>query len=246
MMLGNAWGAPWRLLGLTLTRTLQRGLSLRDVFRQFYETGNRSAALVASGMAFFGVVMVTIANQQAKKFTGNLTIVGPAYFELLVRELGPMLSALLAAARAGAFDTAELASMTVNEQVEALEMSGAEPLSTLVAPKVVASFFAVPILCVFGTLSASLAAVVTANRFDAIGLAFVDARYIDSADIACGLTKALLSGLYIPAAAAFRGLTAKGGAPGVGNAVTLGVVEACTGCLLIDFIVALAFLGVGA
>jgi phospholipid/cholesterol/gamma-HCH transport system permease protein len=108
-----------------------------------------------------------------------------------------------------------------------------------------ASLLGVPLLCVLGTLSAALAALLTANFLGANGLAFINAQYVDTGDLACGATKALLCGLYIPLAAARRGLGARGGAPAVGEAVTRGVVEACTGCLLIDFFVALAFLGVG-
>ena len=63
--------------------------------------------LVISGMAFFGVVMVTIANVQARKMVGNIAVLGPAYFELLVREFGPFMSAILTAARAGASHSAE-------------------------------------------------------------------------------------------------------------------------------------------
>lgn len=235
-------GAPWLLMTRSLVEGARRGVSMREWLSQLHELANRSAWLVASGLAFFGVVMVAIARFQAVRFTGNLSVVGPAYFELLVRELGPLIAALLAASRAAASTSAELASMAVNEQVEALEMSAGDPHADLVAPRVLASVVAVPVLTVIGTVSAATAAVLTAYAYGADGLAFVDARFVDAADLVCGGLKAVLCGLFIPAAAAWRGLSARGGAPAVGVAVTRGVVDACLGCLVIDFTISFAFL----
>jgi phospholipid/cholesterol/gamma-HCH transport system permease protein len=238
-----ALGAPWLLLFRAFKAARRSGVSVREVLAHVHEVGNRSVWLVTSGLAFFGVVMVAIAQQQAKRYTGNITVVGPAYFELLIREFGPMTCALLAAARAGAFNSAELASMTVNEQVEALRMSAGDPLSDLVAPRVLACVVAVPLLCVIGTIAASTSAVFTVFYiFDSNGFSFIDARYIDLGDIACGMSKAVLCGLWIPAAAARHGLAARGGSVAVGRAVTRGVVDASLGILVIDFVVALTFL----
>ncbi len=240
-------GGPWLILGRSLRAGIKGGVSPKEVLVQLHEIGNRSAWLVISALAFFGAVLVAIADQQARRFTGNLAVIGPAYFELLVREFGPVTSALLAAAASGASSSAELASMTVNEQVEALEMSSGDPLSDLVAPRVIASAIAVPILCVLGTLSAAGAAVsYTLLIYGGDALAFIDPRYVDGGDLASGMIKAVLCGLYIPAAASWRGLSARGGAEGIGRAVTSGVVDACLGCLVIEFVVALAFLVAGA
>ena len=131
-------GAPALMLLRTARATAREGLSLRECLRQLHELGSRSTWLVVSGMAFFGAVLITIANGQARRFTGNLIILGPAYFELMVREFGPVVSALLTAARAGASHSAELSTMSIQEQVEALEMSAGDPLADLVAPRVVA------------------------------------------------------------------------------------------------------------
>jgi phospholipid/cholesterol/gamma-HCH transport system permease protein len=185
--------------------------------------------------------MVSIANVEARKITGNLSILGPAYFELLVREFGPIICALLCAARVGASHSAELSAMTVGEQVEALEMSAGDPLADLVAPRMVAGFIGLPVLTVLGTVAAAAAAVITAYGFGADGRAFIDARFVTATDITCGAVKAFACGLYIPLSAAWRGLRARGGASAVGSATTDGVVSACFGCLLIDFLVAHAF-----
>jgi phospholipid/cholesterol/gamma-HCH transport system permease protein len=234
------------MLARTVRASARDGLPWRESLRQLHELGWRSTWLVMSGMAFFGAVMVTVAKVQARKLTGNLVVVGPPYFELLVREFGPVMSALLAAARAGASHAAELSTMSVNEQVEALEMSAGDPYADLVAPRVVAGLVGLPLLCVLGTTAATLSAVATASwAFKVDGTAFMDARFVDGWDVLAGLTKGAGCGLYIPLAAAVAGLSARGGAEAVGEATTRGVVAACFGCLLIAFVVALGFQALG-
>jgi phospholipid/cholesterol/gamma-HCH transport system permease protein len=109
-----------------------RSFSLTTPLIQLHELGVRSAALVIGGMACFGVVMIAIADAQARRFTGTLAPVGPAYLELMVRELGPLLSALLASARISASTSAELSTMGVDGQLDALELCGGSPFEDLI------------------------------------------------------------------------------------------------------------------
>ncbi|MFP2906084.1 MlaE family ABC transporter permease [Pyxidicoccus sp. 3LFB2] len=236
------FGAPAVMLARTVRASLRDGVPLRESLLQLHELGGRSVWLVMSGMAFFGAVLVTIANSQATRFVGNVAVLGPAYFELLIRELGPVMSAMLTASRAGASHAAELSTMSVNEQVEALEMSAGDPYADLVAPRVVAGVLGVPLLSALGTVAATLSAVAVAGlAFGVDGRAFMDPRYVDAWDLLAAGLKAVGCGLYIPLAAAVAGLRARGGAEAVGEATTAGVVAASLGCLLIDFAVSLAF-----
>lgn len=235
---------------LLLTRAVQsarrEGISWREVLRHMAELGASSALLVGVGMYFFGTVMVTIAWAQARKYTGTVGVVGPAYFELILREFAPMLTALLAASRQAASTTAELGAMSVNEQVEALELSAADPLAELVVPRLIASTLTLPLLTVIGTFTATASAVLTLTYFFQVdGTTFMDPALVDPGDIICAVTKSVVCGAFIPIAASLRGLRAKGGASAVGEAVTTGVVEACMGCLLLDFLVAAVFLLIG-
>ena len=240
-------GGQVRMLGRVLRAVARRGMPWRSVLHSLHDTGNRSSWLVASGMAFFGVVLVTIANAQARRFTGNLSVIGPAYFELLLREIGPLTATVLAAARGGARDASELASMSVNEQVEALEMSAGDPLAELVAPRILAGVIAVPVLGLLGTATAALSAAAAAQfLFASDGAAFLDARYVDAADLASGLVKGLLCGLYIPLVASWHGLRAQGGSTAVGLATTDGVVASVLGSLLIVLLVGIVFRILGA
>ncbi len=240
-------GGPFWMLARTAGAVGRRGVAPRAVLREVHQLGYRSAWLVGSGMAFFGFVMVTIADAQARRFTGNLGTIGPAYFELLLREFGPLTSALLAASRGSARYASELSSMTVNEQVEALEMTAGHPLTDLVAPRVLAGLIAFPLLCILGTAAASLSAALAAQFvYGADGAAFLDPRFVDRADLSSFFIKVVLMGVYVPAAAAWRGLAARGGSAAVGAATTEGVVAAVIGCLVIDLVVAAAFLMMGA
>ena len=241
------FGAPFVMFFRTISAVRRHGLSGRECLVQLVEIGTRSTLLIGVGLAFFGTVMVTIAYAQARKYTGNITVVGPAYFELLLREFSPLIVAVLAASRAGAATSAELASMSVNEQVEALELSAADPLAELVAPRLVATMIAVPALTVIGAVAAALSSAFTVTWvFGADGRTFIDPHFVDRGDVACAACKAVLCGAFIPLAACVRGLAARGGAAAVGEAVTLSVVDACIGCLLIDFVVAAAFILMGA
>lgn len=239
----QALGAPILLALRALREAVTAPPSGTEVLAQLRELGLRSLPLVSVGMACFGIVMVTTAQQQARLFVGNITVVGPAYFELLVRELGPMACSLLAAARASASISAELASMKVNEQLEAWTMCGGNPLGELVAPRILATALSFPILFLLGTCAASASAVATVSLvFGADGLAFVDGRYVGPGDVLSGLAKSLLAGLFVPAAACRRALTAGRGASGVGTSVTQGVVDSAIGCLIADLLVTIGWL----
>jgi len=239
-------GAPFVLLARTVAAVRRSGLAIKECAVQFVELGTRSSWLVGGGLAFLGAVMVSIAWAQARKYTGNITVVGPAYFELMIREFCPLTAAILCASRAGAGTSAELAAMSVNEQVEALELSAADPHAELVAPRVVASVLAVPLLTVVGIVAASLSAYATVRFvYGADGATFIDPRFVDAGDVSCCFLKSFVCGLFIPLAASRRGLMAKGGAHAVGSAVTDGVVDAAMGCLLLDFAVTAAFFLLG-
>lgn len=239
-------GAAAVLLGRALATARGGKVRWREVMRQLDELGTRSLWLVAMGLGFFGAVVVVIAWAQARKYTGNVTVVGSAYFQLMVREFAPIAASLLAAARMGAGTSAELASMAVNEQLEALELSAADPVRELVAPRVLASTIAVPLLTVVGTVAATLSAVAMLTYYYGVdGASFMNPHFVRPGDILCALFKSLACGVYIPLAASARGLRAQGGAAAVGEAVTSGVVDACMGCLLIGFVIDAAFIMVG-
>ena len=223
------------LLWRSTRQALVRGLPEREVLRQIFDIGNRSALLVIGGMMFFGAVMMSHGAYQARKVVGDLSVVGPAYFELMIREFGPTMAGILAAVRAGAAISAEIASMQVNEQVDALQMSAGDPYSDLVMPRVIGGLIALPCLIIGGTLSAVIVSSIVATYvYNADGRAFMDATFIDAGDIAAFMIKSVLYGLFIPLASCSCGLAARGGAGAVGDATTRGVVASSVLVLIVD------------
>lgn len=224
-----------RLLARSARAGLSRGVPRGEVLRQIHEMGFRSLLLVGGGMAFFGAAMLVHGAAQARKVVGDLAVVGPAYFELLIRELGPTLAGLLCAVRVAAAASAELASMQVTEQIDALRMSSGDPDSDLVFPRILAGLVAFPALIVVGTaITALTGALVATFVYSADGRAFLDASLIDRGDVLAFLAKAAGYGLAVPLVAAASGLSADGGPGAVGEATAKGVVGACLAVLAVD------------
>ncbi len=234
------------LFGRAARAGLRRGMPHREVLRQIDEMGTKSLLLVAGGMAFFGAAMLVHGAAQARKVVGDLGVVGPAYFELLVRELGPTLAGLLCAVRVAAATSAELASMQVTEQVDALRMSAGDPDSDLVLPRILAGLVAFPALVAVGTaVSALTGALVATYVYAADGRAFLDASLVDRGDVLAFLGKAFGYGLAVPLVSAANGLAASGGPGAVGEATTKGVVGSCLAVLAVDLAVSGALFWAG-
>jgi phospholipid/cholesterol/gamma-HCH transport system permease protein len=153
------------------------------------------------------------------------------------RELGPLLTGIMLAARIGAAFTAELGTMKVSEEVEAIEAMGIGPLRFLVAPRMLALFFLMPCLSTISNIAAIFASSLVCRAY--FNMAFVyfidlvrDALLIR--DIITGILKSLMFGLIIGGIACYRGLTVNGGAAGVGAATTSSVVTAITVVIGVD------------
>jgi phospholipid/cholesterol/gamma-HCH transport system permease protein len=143
------------------------------------------------------------------------------------RELGPLITGIMLAARIGAAFTAELGTMQVSEEVEAIEAMGIGPLRFLVAPRLLALFLLMPCLSTIANLAAIFASGLISRAYFSIAFVYFldlvrDALLIR--DIVTGVLKSFLFGLLIGGIACYRGLSVKGGAAGVGTATTSSVV----------------------
>jgi phospholipid/cholesterol/gamma-HCH transport system permease protein len=153
------------------------------------------------------------------------------------RELGPLLTGIMMAARIGAAFTAELGTMQVSEEVEAIEAMGIGPLRFLVAPRMLALFLLMPCLSTVSNIAAIFASSLISKAYFSIAFVYFldllkDALLIR--DIVTGILKSFLFGLLIGAIACYRGLTVKGGAAGVGTSTTSSVVTAITAVIGFD------------
>ena len=227
-------GATLLLLARAWTRRAPRGETLRQVADLFV----RTAPLNVVAMAFVGAVVIVDGGSQIQRLFGDPGGVGPAVLELVVREFGPAFAGVIAATRIGAGIAAELASMRVSEQIDALELTAADPIAELVTPRMKAALVALIGLGFVSTLAAAWTGAWTAKfAFGSRPGAFLDTSLVERADVAVALVKCAAFGLAIPAIAARAGLTAAGGAPAVGRATTRGVVGSIVAVVVIDLVV---------
>ena len=191
------------------------------VWQQAYEIGNRSIVFIVWVAGAMGMTLVYQAGLQAERVIGDLSPMGPLYLQLLLREFGPTFSAMMVATRVGTGIAAEIGSMVVTEQVDALRMCGVHPVEYLVVPRLWASAFMVLMLSILSITVSYFAGMATANfAFGVSPYTFAQLDYVVWGDLLLMLTKSLAYGLAIPIVAAASGLAAHGGSEGVGWATT--------------------------
>lgn len=199
-------------------------------FEQTDRAGVGSVPLVALVSLFLGLTMALLTGYQLRTF-GTERLVPGLVAVGFTRELGPLITGIMLAARVGAAYTAELGTMTVAEEVEAIEAMGIGPLRFLVSPRVLAVFFLMPCLVVVSNATALFGAMLISRLQFNISLPyFIDLVHdsLQMRDIVAGIIKSFLFGLIIGMVSCYKGLTVRGGAAGVGDATTSSVVVAIT------------------
>jgi phospholipid/cholesterol/gamma-HCH transport system permease protein len=199
-------------------------------FRHTERAGVDSVPLVGLVSFFLGLTMALLTGYQLQRF-GTERLVPGLVAIAFTRELGPLLTGIMLAARVGAAFTAELGTMQVSEEVEAIEAMGIGPLRFLVAPRMLALFFLMPCLSTVSSIAAIVASGLVCRAYFSIAFVYFldlvkDALLIR--DIITGVLKSFMFGLLIGGIACYRGLNVKGGAAGVGTSTTSSVVTAIT------------------
>src|SRR5215468_1602094 len=199
-------------------------------FRHTERAGVDSVPLAGLVSFFLGLTMALLTGYQLQRFGTERLIPGLVAIGF-TRELGPLLTGIMMAARIGAAFTAELGTMQVTEEVEAIEAMGIGPLRFLVAPRLLALFFLMPCLSTVSNVAAIFASSLVCKAYFSIAFLYFldlvkDALLIR--DIITGILKSFMFGLLIASIACYRGLTVKGGASGVGANTTSSVVTAIT------------------
>lgn len=220
-------GGLWLLLRDTVRYAVMMSFRPSEVIKQAYFLGVESWLIVALTAVFTGMVISLETVVQAVQY-GLQDFIGGSVAFGTVRELGPMLAGgIIFAGRGGAAITAELGSMVVTEQVEALEAMGVSPVKALVLPRVLASIIMVPALTVFadviGTYGGYLMAWIRVHLPPYVYWHSVQ-NMVDMGDFWRGLVKAAFFGLLVSLVACYEGLRTEGGAEGVGRATTRAVV----------------------
>lgn len=236
----------WRLL-LATGRALSQ-LDRRAAVAQAYQLCRSvSVFFIVVVMSCVGAILVLQSASQIKRLLGDMSLIGPAFLQLVVREFGPTIVALMVAARYGAGVAAELGAMRISEQIDALRMTGAEPVPYLVLPRVVGGVVGMIPLAIFGTAVAFAAGGVTAQHVFGIGWdTYAGTRLVSLDDVFLGLAKAGAFGAAVPLVACQAGLATRGGAPGVGRAATQAVIGGSILVIALDFVLgALGYLAFG-
>jgi phospholipid/cholesterol/gamma-HCH transport system permease protein len=209
----------------------------RELVRNLYKMGNRSVPIVVLTALFVGALMVVQFAAFVKQF-GAHGLVGWGTGYAVLREVGPILIALMFSGRVGANNTAELGTMTVTEQIDGLLTLAIDPIRYLIVPRVVAMMVTLVALTMLGD-----AVAITGSALMSQALLGIDPRTVwyslvdnlGPADFLHGVAKSGVFGLAIALSSCYYGITVKGGAVGVGRAVNDAVVSAAVSICLLDF-----------
>ncbi len=199
-------------------------------FDQADRTGWGSVPLVTLVSFFLGLTMALLSGYVLKTF-GQQRLVPNLVSIAFTRELGPLITGIMLAARMGAAFTAELGTMMVAEEVEAIEAMGLGPRRLLIGPRLMAIFMLMPCLVVISDLTAILGGqIISRLAFNISFLSFTHAvvKALYFRDILGGTIKSFMFGGIIGMVACYKGLIVRGGAAGVGDATTSSVVTAIT------------------
>ncbi len=228
----------YSVLVRTLYWTFKGRREPRAILTQCYEIGNKSAFFLSVTMGFFGMILVFQSALQALQVVPDLTMLGATYIEILVRDLAASIGALMLATRVGAGIAAEIGSMVVTEQVDALRMSGVDPVHYLIVPRFVASIIMTPVLVLWAGFVSLMAGTATAYFiFNVNPATFLNPLLLDWGDFAIGITKCFAYGAAIPIVSGYCGLSTHGGSEGVGWATTRAVVNTSLATIILNFVI---------
>jgi len=209
--------------------------------RQMYEIGNRSLFLLTVVLGFIGTILVLQAGLQTRRVVPDLSMLGASYLELLVRDLAASIVALMLATRVGAGIAAEIGSMVVTEQVDALRMCAADPIDYLVKPRFLASVMMTTVLTIWSGGVAIVTGMITADIvFQVSPKMFWNLSLVHPSDLFICLVKCLAYGAAIPVVSATSGLSTFGGSEGVGWATTKAVVNSSLAVIILNFLISSA------
>lgn len=207
---------------------------------QLYSVGSRSLPMVGLTGLFIGAILVIEAYVQFRQW-GQEQRLGAVANISIVKQIGPVLAAVMLAGRVGCSLTAELGSMRVTDQLDAMRVMAADPIKVLVAPRVAACIFMIPVLTVASNLCG-----VMGSWFCCVQLYDVSAEmywkysadFIDWYSISNGMVKSVFFGAAIGLVACYKGFTCRPGAHGVGRATTEGFVMSFLSIVIINLVLA--------
>jgi phospholipid/cholesterol/gamma-HCH transport system permease protein len=226
--------------GQVVAALAHRPLRARRLIDEVFNTGVLSIAIVCTSGAAVGLVLALQLYYVLNRF-GAEQAMGTAVGLTLVRELGPVLTALLTTGRAGSATAAEIGAMVATEQLDGLRMMSVDPVHFVAAPKALALTLVMPLLTGMFVVSALIGAyLVSVFQLGLDGGAFLTAleNAIDfHDDVAAMLIKAIVFGMTVGLISTYRGYTSKPNSAGVSRATTAAVVQASVATIVFDFFI---------
>lgn len=217
--------------------TLRPPLGLKNIFKQMEEVGVRSIPVVMVTALSTGMVLAHQSYTGFQRFEAE-SLVGTVVALSITRELGPVLTGLMVAGFAGAAMAAELGTMRVTEQIDAMATMAVNPIKYLIVPRFLASLTMLPVLTIFGNaVGIGGGYFVSVNVLGVNPVVYIrrTTDFLEFQDIYGGLLKAMVFGILIAIASCYKGFNAEGGAEGVGKAVKGAVVLSFMLILISDY-----------
>ncbi len=234
------------LTGQTLRAGFSRPFETGELMRQVVQIGLRSTSIALLTSTFSAMVITVQFALQLARF-GAKGWVGSVVGVTLARELGPVMTALVVGGRVGAGIAAEIGSMAVTEQIDAIRVLGADPIRKLVVPRVFAAMIVLPLMTSMSVVLGVIGGAFIASLDSGVSfLSFYNGAWhaTTMSDFLSGLSKTVFFGYNIAIVACYLGLNTRGGTEGVGSATTRTVVVTSVTTLVSDFLLTKLFLTV--
>ncbi len=213
------------------------------ILRQFADIGYYSLPVVGMTALFTGMVLALQSYTGFSRFNAESSIAAVVVLSI-TRELAPVLAGLMVAGRVGASIAAEIGTMRVTEQIDAMTTLSVNPYKYLITPRVIAGTLMLPLLVFIGDIIGVYGGYIVSIH----NLGFSPVRYLEqtwntleSIDVISGLVKASVFGFIVTLMGCYHGFTSKGGAQGVGSATTKAVVTSSILILIFNFIITQVF-----
>jgi phospholipid/cholesterol/gamma-HCH transport system permease protein len=234
------------LLVRVVSRLVPPRVDARELLKNLYKMGVKSLPIVAVTALFTGAIMVIQAATIVKRYGAEGLLGWGAGFGTL-REIAPLLTALMISGRVGANNTAELGTMVVTEQLDALRVLAIDPISFLIAPRFLSIVATLLMMTLFADGLALFGAAYTGQALLGVSPTTffngLTSGLLGFGDVATGLVKSVVFGLVIGLASCHFGLATTGGAPGVGRAVNSTVMASAVGVFVLDYLTSFALGG---
>ena len=235
----NAIGSVAMFAALGLSHAVRPPFFWRNYVRHFIEIGYLSLPVVALTTLLSGMVLALQSYSGFSRFSAESAIAMVVVLSI-TRELAPVLAGLMVAGRIGASMAAEIGTMRVTEQIDALEALSTNPYSYLVAPRIIAGLLMMPFLVLVGDIIGVMGGYIVAVS----KLGFNSSTYLqqtwdvlETEDVVSGLTKAAVYGFIVTLMGCYHGYKSTGGAQGVGRATTQAVVSSAILILIANYFV---------